>query len=130
MKNFIFTWKNYGMMRLGYDLEWFCVEIKDSEYNPTIIFSTGDENGIKVVDKTFKARNKEILSELAKISIPETNISQDGCDGDAWEIEVDGKVLKGYLDRPSWLEQIKKVIEFKSIFEYVNKKRKLYLEIK
>lgn len=130
MKNFKFTWKNYGMMRLGYDLEWFCVEIKDSEYNPTITFSTGDENGIKVVDKTFKARNNEILSELAKISIPEINISQDGCDGDAWEIEVDGKVLKGYLDRPSWLEQIKKVIEFKSIFEYVNKKRKLYLEIK
>lgn len=51
MKNFKFTWKNYGMMRSGYDIEYFSIEIKDSELNPTIKFSTGDNFGFTVVIK-------------------------------------------------------------------------------
>ena len=130
MKKFKFTWKNYGMMRLGYDIEYFSIEIKDNEFNPIITFSTGDNRGFTVIDKTYKLDNKVALKELAKINIPETNTSEDGCDGDGWEIEVDGKILKGYLDRPQWLEQIKEIICFKDIFLYVEKKRKLYLETK
>ena len=130
MKNFKFTWKNYGMMRSGYDIEYFSIEIKDSELNPTIKFSTGDNFGFTVVDKTYKLNNKIALKELAEINIPETNTPENGCVGDAWEIEVDGKILKGYIDRPQWLEQIKKIICFKDIFLYVDRKRKMYLEIK
>ena len=129
MKNFKFTWKNYGLMRSGYDLAHFSIEIKDSEYSPIITFSTG-EHGFTVIDRTYRLNNYEILKELSKVKIPEANIPADGCDGDAWEIEVDGKILKGYLDRPKWLEQIKQIISFKDIFLYVDKKRKLYLENK
>ncbi len=130
MKNFKFIWKNFGMMKLGYDLEYLSIEIKDTENNPIITFSTGDNRGFTVIDKTYKMDNKILLKELTKIEIPEINIPKDGCDGDAWEIEVDNKVLKGYMDRPQWLEQIKKIICFKDIFSYVDKKRKLYLENK
>lgn len=116
MKNFKFTWKNYGMMKLGYDVEYFSIEIKESESNPTIKFSTGDYRGFTVIDKTYKLDNNVILKELAEINIPETNTPEDGCDGDAWEIEVDGKTLKGYMDRPQWLEQIKKNNLFQGYF--------------
>lgn len=129
MKNFKFTWKNFGMMRVGYDLASFSIEIKESEINPTITFTTGKERGITVIDKTYKLKNKEILEKISKVSIPETNVASDGLDGDAWEVEFDGKVLKGYLDRPKWLEQIKKIIDFKNIYSYVDKKRKIYLGI-
>lgn len=117
-------------MRLGYDIEYFSIDIKDNEFNPTITFSTGDNHGFTVIDKTYKLDNKILLKELAKINIPETNTSENGYDGEAWEIEIDGKILKGYLDRPQWLEQIKKIIYFKDIFLYIDRKRKLYLEIK
>lgn len=74
-------------------------------------------------------KNDEILEKISKISIPEANVASDGLDGDAWEVEADGKILKGYLDRPKWLEQIKKIIDFKNIYLYIDKKRKVYLGI-
>ncbi len=128
MKNFKYTWKNFGAIKSGYDVEKIIIKIDSEEYNPTIIFSTGDFNGFTIIDKTYKLKNKELLEELSKVDIPDSNTPIDGLDGSAWEIEIDGKILKGYLDKPKWHEQIKKIIHFEDIFSYVDKKRKLYLE--
>ena len=127
MKNFKFIWKNFDTIKQGYDLATLTIEIQDDEINPTITFSTGDKFAFTVIDKTFKENNKEMLEKLSKVKIAEENIASDGCDGDAWEIEVDGKVLKGYLDRPKWLNEIKEIICFNNIFEYAESKIKSYI---
>ncbi len=78
MKNFKYTWQIMGMMRLGKDLETISIEIDKKEFNPIITYKTSNngEEGIVIVDKTYKLNAEEVLKKLSTIKFPKTNISQ------------------------------------------------------
>ena len=127
MNRFIYIWKNMGCMRMGYDLAELLIEFNINNYYPVLKFRTSGDFGVEIKDSSLKTYNAEILAKLSSVDIPESNIASDGCDGSAWEIQIDGKSISGYLDNPDWLKEVENIINFKEIFSYAKKKLNTYV---
>lgn len=127
MNSFVYIWKNMGCMRMGYDMSKLSIEFNTDSYHPTLKFTTGGPFGVEIKDASLKIDNAEVIAKLSKIEIPETNVASDGCDGSAWEIQIDGKSISGYLDSPDWLKEVENIINFKEIFSYAKKKLNTYV---
>ena len=132
MEKFKFTYKNFGLIRRGYDIAKISVEfnIKDKE-KMVIKFDTGlieiKDSGYNVY-KEDKINVKEVLEALSKINYPEqTQFDEGGCDGFAWEIEFDNKKYEGYLMEPDFYKESIKIINFDKIYSYCEEKVANYL---
>lgn len=107
------------------------IEFNINKHIPIIKFkTTGDYDGVSIEDRTSRIDVQEILAKISQIKIPKQNKIVSGCDGSAWEIQIDDKVLKGYLDNPNWLKQIQEIIKFKDIHSYAERKLEAYLNTK
>jgi hypothetical protein len=108
MKKLKYTWKNYGLMMAGYDIAELTVELADTDPDIKLIIDTRE---IKIEDTMYNMLNKNhkldveaSFKKIGKIALPEqTEYIINGCDGDAWELEIDGKKYKGYLTTPKLL---------------------------
>lgn len=132
MRSFKYSWKNYGMIQRGVDISEIIVEIT------TGLKITIDSGGIKIEDEMFNFFQdsgslniidvKEIWEKLDKIEFPaQTEYVESGCDGSAWDLEIDDKKYRGYLCTPPFLKEILKIIKFSAICEYVDNRFSQYI---
>ena len=132
MRNFKFCWHNCGMMRMGFDIAKISVEIST---NLKIVI---DSNGIKIEDEMynwFQDKNsdtfldvKTVWEQLDRINYPEQKeFREDGCDGFAWNLEIDDRKYSGYLSIPAFLEDVLEIIKYKYISEYAETKFSKYI---
>ena len=128
MNSFVYIWKNMGCMRMGHDLAELSIEFNMDNYYPILKFTTGGPFGVEIKDTSLKIDSTEVIAKLSKVKIPESNIASDGCDGSAWEIQIDGKSISGYLDSPKWLKKVEDIINFKEIFSYAKNKLNNYVK--
>ncbi len=129
MKKLVYVWKNCGLMRLGYDIETIKVEIA-SKSTMTITIDTGQ---IEIKDKLFAFLNQvdcqKIISKLENVKFPqEEKYNSDGCDGAAWQLQVDDKKYEGYLTEPDFLKEVLDIINFRVIYAYAKSKVANYLK--
>jgi len=129
-----FTYKNYGLMKMGYDISMLKLDLTKNSFggNLNVEVSTGK---LKIIDEMYNVVNKEnrinvndILDKLGKIEFPEeTNFVEKGCDGFKWEIEVDDKKYEGYMCYPDFYKEVVKIIDFDRILNYYTNKLQEYL---
>ena len=98
-----------------------------------------DSDGIKIEDEMFNFFQgkgspnivdvKTLWEKLDKIEYPTQTeyVESDGCDGSAWELEIDGKKYHGYLSIPPFVEEILNIINFSAIYKYVKKRFNQYI---
>ena len=134
MRELKYTWKNFGIMRFGYDIAKIKVVMKNTGKEKFNIYI--DTTKIEISDKMYNELNpdkainiKEVFEKLEKVNFPEEKkYETKGCDGFAWELEVDDKKYEGYLVEPEFLKQVLQIIHFEDIFSYSKQKIKNYLK--
>lgn len=123
-----FVWKNYGQIKFGEDIANLTLEFKKeaSSLFISIDFGRNEISNIKY-DILNEEQEKEyvasIFRNIEKVKFPkQTNYDYGGCDGDAWELELDNSKYEGYLIIPDFLKEILEIIKFKEIFEWAKTK--------
>ena len=125
-----FIWKNYGQIRFGQDIANLTLEFNKDNSSLLINIDSGKK---EICDLKYDILNAEqeqeyvisTFNKLQKIKLPkQTNYDYGGCDGDAWELEINDKKYEGYLIIPEFLQRILDIIKFKDIFDWAKTKLK------